>query len=419
MPQQSFSPQALAYWRSMRGLRVDELAQAVGVTERAVQHWEAGTHVPAGRAFGKLLRALGCDAQDLFAGERGRETLGDLRRDAGLSAAEACRAIARKDGGAAFRPERRKLRELERGQAVRNRMWGTPEGAGQLVRLLAQVYGVPERVVMDAWRRTRPADVVPVLPQRVVKKEAPAAQQQVWDALNGRQRTYLTCIFQQDQEAEEDQRHRRRLGGAGRRAVEWRRMDLALYAPPELVGHTRIQSLLRQAGVHDPGAGSSVAALERRGLVMTYRDRVHVQGLGEVRRTRVELTRHGRAVTRQALGVVREKGPPSPLMSRWLWRILVRVALAGSEGVDGSLAGRGPHFLAVGRSPGGKSPSRGFIELRHPDGAGHGPYRWFVTESGLRHILDHRDSYRELYPDVDAGQIAQSRRETSGRPQRA
>lgn len=402
----------------MRGLGVDELARAVGVTDRAVQHWEAGTHVPAGRAFGKLLRALDCDAQDLCAGVRGRETLEELRRDAGLSATEACRAIARQRGGAAFGPERRKLRELERGQTVRNRMWGTPEGAGRLVCLLAGAYGVPERVVMDAWRRTRPADVVPLLPERAARDTGSAAQK-VWDALNGRQRTYLTCIFQQDQEAEEDQEQRRFLGGTGRKAVEWRRMDLALYAPPELVGYTRIQSRLRQAGVHDPGAGSSVAALERRRLVVTYRDRVYVQGLGEVRRTRVELTRHGRAVARRALGVVREKGPPPPLMSRWLWRILVRVALAGSEGVDGSLAGRGPHFLAVGRSPGGGSPSRGFIELRHPEGAEHGRYRWFVTESGLRHIRDHRDAYQELYPDVDAGQVVVSCREASGGPQRA
>ncbi|MFC5218874.1 XRE family transcriptional regulator [Streptomyces coerulescens] len=330
-----------------------------------------------------------------------------MRRDAGLSATEACRAITRRVGGAAFHPERRKLRELERGQVVRSRMWGTPEGAGRLVRILAEVYGVPERVVMDAWRRTRPDDVVPLLAERATR-EPGAAVEQVWGALNGRQRTYLTCIFRQDQEAEEDQRRRRFLGGTGRKSVEWRRMDLALYAPPELVGRTRIQGRLREEGVHDPGAGSSVAALERRGLVVTYRDRVHVQGLGEVRRTRVELTRRGRAVARRGLGVVREKGPPPSLMSRWLWCILVRVALAGSEGVDGSLAGRGPHFLAVGRSPGGKSPSRGFIELRHPDGAGHGPYRWFVTESGLRHIRDHHAAYRELYPDIDTGHIVLS-----------
>ncbi|MFB7918032.1 hypothetical protein [Streptomyces sp. NPDC056061] len=111
-------------------------------------------------------------------------------------------------------------------------------------------------------------------------------------------------------------------------------------------------------------------------------------------------------MARAALGIPREVGPPAPLLSRWLWGILVRVAISGDVGVDGSLAGRGPHFLAVGRSPAGRAPSRGFIELRHPVGVEHGPYRWFVTESGWRHIRDYWDSYRELYPDVDADGFA-------------
>lgn len=404
MAHTSFSPQALTRWRELRGLSVNELAAAVGVTERAVQYWEGGAHVPGSQAFGRLLRVLRCDAQDLVERQRGTETLEDLRRDAGLSADEACRVIGRKRGAAGFRPERRKLRELERGETVKNRTWMSPEGAGQLVRLMAQVYGVPERVVMDAWRRTRPGDVVPVLPEPT-RKDRTTGLRQAWDALNERQRIYLTCIFQQDQEAEEDQRHRRYLGGAGHKAADWRRMDLALYAPSALVGHTRIQSRLRQEGVHDPGAGASVAALERRGLVVTYRDRIYIQGLGDVPRTRVELTRRGRAVARVGLDVPKEQGHPTPLLSRWLWRILVRVASAGEEGVDGSLAGRGPHFLAVGRSPAGRVPSRGFIELRHPDGVGFGPYRWFATESGRQHIRDYLDSYRELYPDVDATRI--------------
>ncbi|MGD3111327.1 helix-turn-helix domain-containing protein [Streptomyces sp. YGL11-2] len=404
MAQLSFSPQALAQWRQLRGLSLDDLAAAVGVSERAVRYWEAGVHAPGGRAFGGLLRVLRCDAQNLLERQRGTETLEDLRRDAGLSADEACRLMGRKRGAERLHVERRKLRDLERGEAVRNRAWMSPEGAGRLVRLMAQAYGVHERVVMDAWRRTRPDDVVPVLPDRE-KRGSSLVLQQAWDALNSRQRTYLTCIFWQDQEAEEDQKRRRFLGGAGRKATEWRRMDLALYASPALVGHTRIQNRLRQEGVHDPGAGSSVAALERRCLVVTYRDRVHIQGVGEVLRTRVELTRQGRAVARFALGVSREAGPPPPLLSRWLWRILVRVAAAGEEGVDGSLAGRGPHFLAVGRSPAGRSPSRGFIELRHPADVDHGPYRWFATESGWRHIRDYLATYQELYPDVDVTRI--------------
>lgn len=178
-------------------------------------------------------------------------------------------------------------------------------------------------------------------------------------------------------------------------------MTLALYAPADAVGYTRIQERLREAGVHDPGVGSSVAALERRGLIIAYRDRVYIDGLGDVPRTRVEMTRRGRAAVRGALGVHREAGPPAPLLSSWLWKIMVRVARAGAQGVDGSLAGRGPHYLAVGQSPDGRTPSRGFIVLRHPDGVAYGPHRWFLTESGQRHVTDYLDAYRGLYPGID------------------
>jgi hypothetical protein len=119
-----------------------------------------------------------------------------------------------------------------------------------------------------------------------------------------------------------------------------------------------------------------------------------------VPRTRVEMTRAGRAAVRSALSLTPSSGPPVPLLSEWLWGIVVRVALARDEGVDGSLAGRGPHFLAVGQSPDGRTPSRGFIELRHPDGVSHGPYRWFLTDSGRRHVRDNLAIYRDSYPRI-------------------
>src|SRR5690606_37842496 len=128
-------------------------------------------------------------------------------------------------------------------------------------------------------------------------------------------------------------------------------------------------------------------------------------GVGDVPRTRVEMTRAGRAAVRSVLGSAPVAGPPAPLLSEWLWGIVVRVALAGDEGVDGSLAGRGPHFLAVGQSPDGRTPSRGYIELRHPAGVGHGPYRWFLTDSGRRHVRDHLATYRETYPEIATDEL--------------
>lgn len=397
---QSLAPRALARQRLFRDMSVEELAEAVGVTPRAVRHWEAGTRTVGDRTFGRLLKVLRCGAQELTGRERGAETLTDLRCVAGMSTEETATVLRRKRGAQGLHISAEKVRDLERGRRVRGWMWRSPETLGQVAHMLAQIYGVPDRVVMDAWRRSRPGDPLPVLPARQTRQ--PSGESiTAWRALNDRQRNYLTCIFRQDQEAEEEQRRNRFVGAERRPATDWRRVTLALYAPADAVGYTRIQERLREAGIHDPGVGSSVAALERRGLIIAYRDRIYIDGLGDVPRTRVEMTRRGRAVARTGLGVSRDAGPPAPLLSSWLWKIMVRVARAGAQGVDGSLAGRGPHYLAVGQSPDGRTPSRGFIVLRHPDGVAYGPYRWFLTESGQRHVTDYLDAYRGLYPGID------------------
>ncbi|MEU0477676.1 helix-turn-helix domain-containing protein [Streptosporangium sp. NPDC006013] len=397
---QSISSQALARQREFVGMSVTELAEAVGVTSRAVRYWEAGTRTVGDRYFGRLLKVLGCDAQDLTGREQGTETLTDLRRAAGMSAEETASALRGKQAAQGLNVSAEKIRDLESGRQVCGWTWRSPETLGQVVRLLVQVYGVPDRLVMDAWRRSRPQDPLPVLPARRPHQKSTESLT-AWHSLNERQRIYLTCIFSQDQEAEKEQRRKQHAGEVSQSAAVWRRMTMALSAPPNIVGYTTLQERLRRAGVHDPGAGSSMAALERRDLIKAYRDRVYIDGLGDVPRTRVEMTRRGRAVARAGLGVPRETGAPAPLLSQWLWKITIRVARAGEQGVDGSLAGRGPHYLAVGQSPDGRTPSRGFIVLRHPNGVTHGPYRWFLSDSGKRHIIDYLDAYRTMYPEVD------------------
>ncbi|MFK4035937.1 XRE family transcriptional regulator [Nonomuraea wenchangensis] len=397
---QLISPQALTRQREFVGMSVTQLAKAVGVTSRAVRHWEAGTRTVGDRSFGRLLDVLGCDAQDLTGHEPGTETLTDLRRAAGMSAEEAAYALRGGRTTQGLNVSAEKIRDLESGRKIRGWAWRSPEALAQVVRLLAQMYGVPDRLVMDAWHRSRPQDPLPVLPEPPPRQMS-TEHLAVWQALNERQRTYLTCIFVQDQEVEKDQWRKRHAGEMRQPAILWRRMTMALSAPHSIVGYTTLQERLRQAGVHDPGAGSSMAALERRHLLRTYRDWVYIDGLGEVLRTRVEMTRRGRAAARAGLGITRETGPPAPLLSQWLWKIMIRVARAGERGVDGSLAGRGPHYLAVGQSPDGRTPSRGFIVLRHPDRATYGPYRWFLTDSGRRHVIDYLDAYRTMYPDID------------------
>ncbi|WP_123556143.1 helix-turn-helix domain-containing protein [Kitasatospora cineracea] len=406
MTETAFSPSALARYIERRGLGTAELARAVGVSERAVQYWLAGRSAPGDRSFGRLLAVLRCDAQELCGRLRGTETLSDLRRDAGLEVGQAAAAVAERPWARDLGFDVGKLRALELGRAVAGWDGESPEMAGRVARALARVYGVPERVLLDAWRRSRPVDgAVPILPRREPGSGEASGPLAVWEELNERQRIYLACLFWQDQEEELLQQRSHARGGVRSAAREWRRMPLALDAPKELVGLTRLQERLRHEGVRDPGVGSSVAALRRRGLVTTYRDRVYIDGVGEVARTLVEVTRRGRSVARAALKVPNSKGTPAPLLSRWLWSVLVRVARAGGVGLDGSLAGRAPHALAVGRSPDGHNPSRGFIVLRHPDGVDSGPYFWFLTDSGRQHVKDYLGLYQELYPEVGTSDL--------------
>lgn len=384
----------------MNGWSVEELAVRAGVTPRAVRYWEAGKRIPGDRAFGALLAALGCDAQVLSGRQRGTETLSDLRRDAGLTAEQVAERLGQARSTRNFNISASKVRDLERGRPVPGHDRHSPLPVDVLARTLASLYRVPERVVWDAWRRSRPHEKPPQPAQRQAKEASPALTAE-WRALNDRQRIYLEAIYQQDQEAEHEQVQRRAEGGRRSPAADWRRMPLALYAPAGVVGYTRLQERLRHVGVDDPGAGSSVAALERRGLIIAYRDRIHIPGIGDVQRTRVELTRRGRAVARAGLGRQPVASVPQPLLSEWLWRILVRVIEARDTGVDGGLAGRGPHQLAVGHGVNAHTPSRGYIELRQPQGASSGPFYWFPTDSGLRHAQDYLDIYKDLYPMVD------------------
>ncbi|GLF95256.1 helix-turn-helix domain-containing protein [Streptomyces yaizuensis] len=379
-------------------MTVRDLADAVGVTPRTVLNWQAGRSTPGDRSFGRLLRALRCDAQDLSGRPRGTETLADLRRDAGLSADDAATLVrARGTMGV----DAATLRALERGGPLAAGEKLSPERAGELVRRLAKAYRIPERVVMDAWRRSRPGDLTPALPPRQQPRPSKMGLA-AWQDLNSRQRLYLACIFLQKRT---DASSRSAPACRGAEAGRRRGVMLALAAPPEVVGYTPLQERLRREGVHDPGAGSTVEALIRRGLLLAHRDLVIVAGAGEVRRTCVELTPRGRAAVHAGLGVRPDQRPPQPLLSPWLWQILVRVARAGSRGLDGSLAGRGPHVLAVGRRPGNNGVSRGFIELRHPEGVSAGPCYWFLTSSGGGHLRDYLETYRGLYPEVDTAGI--------------
>jgi hypothetical protein len=275
---------------------------------------------------------------------------------------------------------------------------------GRLLAPLARAYGVPVRMVLDAWMRTRPGEPAPGPPGKPEPGHSQAALK-TWESLNERQQVYLGEIMRDDRMTETEMWMRRVQRLPVPRAAEWRKLPLALRAAPAAVGYTRLQERLRQHGVHDPGAGQTVHALERRGLLVVTEDRVEHPAAGEVGRVLVEITRRGRAAARAGVGEPREPDPAPHLLSEWLWGVVARVAAAEPAGLeDDQLAGRSLFFIGVGyRGQAGGRPSRGLVDsvpVMAPGGTHVAEYRWRLTQLGRRHVAEFLGAYRELYPRV-------------------
>ena len=142
--------------------------------------------------------------------------------------------------------------------------------------------------------------------------------------MNERQQIYLGEIMRDDRMSETEMWMRRVQRLPVPRAAEWRRLPLALKADASLTGYTRLQDRLRQRGVHDPGAGQTVHALARRGLLAVTEDIVEHPVVGEVGRVLVEITRRGRAAARAGLDELGEPDHGAHLLSEWLWGVCGR-----------------------------------------------------------------------------------------------
>jgi hypothetical protein len=132
---------------------------------------------------------------------------------------------------------------------------------------------------------------------------------QTWSKLNPRQRLYLTAVFDFDQAAEADIKRQSAKRMRTPLASEWRQITYDIKLPKEVVGYSSVQSVLRRAGQYDPGSGSSLVALERRGLVQVTHDTVYITPFGHVPRIRVRLTTLGRATARAGKGITTPAQP--------------------------------------------------------------------------------------------------------------
>jgi transcriptional regulator with XRE-family HTH domain len=399
-----FAPGVLALRRVKAGMSLARLADAVGVSTRQIVYYEQGRHSPTPARLKKLADVLGTTAQDLAGVPEGEESLADLRRFAGLDRVRAADLLARRVPGVTVW----KLQAVESGVEVR--AWEDPAVLKRVTASLAGLYGVPVSKVRFAWFRTfpqqahllRPARSRASVSQKLGGGEVKA--ELLWRGLNDRQRSYLTACYRVDQEREDAARRERVAGRDPGPASRWRKLPFTIKADPTFTGYTDIQERLRSEGHHDPGAGATLQALARRGLILVCEDEVEVFPVGFVPRVLVELTRLGRACARAGLG----ESPPRAskgLLSEWLWRDFVKVAVAGAQGLpEDGLWGRARFYLGTGFRPRGVM-SRGFID-RVPVREGIGgdsyvkEYRWQLTEAGRRHLAECLETYREMYPGV-------------------
>ncbi len=227
----------------------------------------------------------------------------------------------------------------------------------------------------------------------------------MWEGLNVRQQAYLCACFHEDQEAERRARATRAAYGDPGQASAWRKLPFSMRSDLPFAEYTAIQDRLRSDGYLDAGAGATLHALARRGLIKITEDRVDIPNVGLVSRVLVELTRSGRACARAGLDIPAVSRRPSHLLSEWLWRNLTRVAEAGAEGLpEEAMGGKSRFYLGVGYRPNGR-PSRGYIDsfaVRVEKGRGTFvlEYRWRVTEAGREHLNAYGAEYQARYPGV-------------------
>jgi hypothetical protein len=237
-----------------------------------------------------------------------------------------------------------------------------------------------------------------------------ATARQAWDQLNERQQAYLLAMYDADQATEADIASRRRRMQETPPASQWRWLLYAVKGG--LADDTRIQATVRRQGKLDPGAGSSLAALRRRELVLV-RDNLRNTILGVVEVVEARLTTAGRAAARAGRDEAPKRRTPSGLLSEWLWGALVTLYRAGDTGTLYDHHGwdlprghpeRGPSWNALlqlrDRRDGSYMEEFSHSVTRPGYTMASTEYRARISERGRAHAELHYLCYAELYPDV-------------------
>ncbi|MBE3561778.1 MAG: hypothetical protein IMW89_21525 [Ktedonobacteraceae bacterium] len=225
-------------------------------------------------------------------------------------------------------------------------------------------------------------------------------------SLNKRQQDYLLAVYEIDQQRAatiNDAAARGRWASVP--ASQWRWM------PYNAAGAALLRKVI-ELGYRDPGTGSTFAALERRGLLIT---RYEPGSLGAPILF-VQITKAGRKLVREALGESAPKTLPAGTLRAWHWRALVHAYQAGEQGVTAWPRGIGEQTvrrLLEYRIEGKAAPLierakmrvEPFLRRRWP--GDHGEVTDVrealrITPFGAAFYARAFPRYRELYPDVPA-----------------
>jgi hypothetical protein len=210
----------------------------------------------------------------------------------------------------------------------------------------------------------------------------------------------LQALYAADQAEEASHRQTAAEGYFSRTpASEWRWMMYGPVAPP-----SPLYSALRDAGLVDPGTGSTWQALEARGLCQCR----YVPDAFGVQLLQVQITKLRRKVIRMATGEQRPKQLPKGTLRERQWAALVRLYQAGDAGEPSDDLQYGPgsfDWYKTLRRLIDYQP-KPLIEASNGewiDGYFHRhDYPYYITAFGRAYYEQEWQRYRELYPDVEA-----------------
>lgn len=230
-----------------------------------------------------------------------------------------------------------------------------------------------------------------------------------WGDLNERQQRYLQSVYEEDQAQEAS------IKGEGARG-RWNSAPAAIWRwMPYNASGAALLRKIQDAGYQDQGTGSTFGALERRGLVLC---RYEPDSLGGPILF-VQITKAGRKLVREALGLKSSKGLPVGTLREWHWRALCYAYVRGDQGIsynqdvgdsfgyiswntilrlrDYTVKGEEKSLVGEKRFPGESSSTVAGYTFRHNYVA-----RLCITDFGRQYYHENWQRYRELYPDVEA-----------------